>query len=198
MFYFENIEYDDPIMDKIYKFRCKILCGELKYFDIKNYPQKREIDIYDRYAKHYVAYNQNQELIAYTRFIFHSPYGYPMTEHMEIDEKYRNLDKYKISEISRVFIKKEYRGLKNTKIILKTFMNDFIYQEAKRNGIEYFYSALQKNFLLLLLKIKFPFKIIGKIQEYGGKRFPTIMNIKDYEKQNPEVLDKWRNTHESH
>ena len=191
MFYFKEIDYDDEIMEIVYKFRCKILCEELKFFNAKDYPNNKEIDKYDKYAKHYVAYDNNS-LIAYTRFIYHSPYGYPMTEHMKIDEKYKNLDANKISEISRVFIKKEYRNYKNSKTILKSFMNNFIYPKAKKERIEYFFSALQKNFLLFLIRIKFPFKIIGEEQIYGGKRYPTILNIKDYEIKNPEILDIWR------
>jgi len=187
VFLFKEVKTDESIMEEVYKFRCEILCEELKYFKIENYPDKKEKDHYDNYANHFIALDEKGEIVAYIRLIYFNHYGFPLEENMEIYDKYKNLPKKEIAEISRLFIKKDYRGFKNTIFILENFLKLFVYKKSKEKNIKYLYATLQTNFLRLLKVINMHFKIIGDEQEYGDKRYPTILAIKDLEKDRPDL-----------
>ena len=197
MLIFKDIDINDPLMEKIYKFRCEVLCDELKYFDLKNFPDKKEKDLYDNNADHFVALDENSELVAYVRMIYYSDKGFPLENNMKIYKEYEKIPKNKIAEVSRMFIKKEYRGYKQSIYILENFLKLFVYKKAKEKNIKYLYATLQRNFMKLLKVINMHFKIIGPLQEYGGKRFPTILSIKDLEKVRPDLKkmygdEKWK------
>ena len=182
MFIFKEINLDDPIMQKVYRFRCEVLCEELKFFNLKKYPDKKEIDFYDNYSDHFVALDKKGELIAYVRMIYNSEKGFPLENNMKIYDEYKNLPKNDITEISRLFIKKEYRGYKSSIEIIDGFLKTFIFKRLKERKIKYVYATLQRNFLRLLKALNIHFKIIGPEQIYGGKRFPTLLAIKDLKK----------------
>ncbi|WP_281950689.1 GNAT family N-acyltransferase [Nitrosophilus kaiyonis] len=187
MLIFKEIKIDDPLMEEVYKFRCEVLCEELQYFNKKKFPDKKEKDLYDNNADHFVALDEKNNLIAYLRIIYYSENGFPLENNMQIFKEYEKIPKKKIAELSRMFIKKEHRKIKKSLYILENFLKLFIYKKAKENDIEYFYATLQSNFLRLMKIRNVHFKIIGPLQEYGGKRYPTILSIKDLEKDRADL-----------
>ena len=149
MFRFIRVEKDRELLNKIYRFRCKILCDELKYFDKERYPDGLEIDKYDKYSIHYVALDNENEIAATVRLIHHSPIGYPTENSMNISDNVRNaFNRDKLGEISRIFIDKKYRNLKDTKFLIETFKK-FLYMDMKEERIEYSYGSLQKSCMRL-------------------------------------------------
>ena len=188
MFKFIRVDEDKELLKKIFRFRCQILCDELRIFDRKNYTNGLEIDRYDKYSIQYVALNEKIEISATVRLIHHSPIGYPTENSMKIDDNIKNsFDRNHLGEISRIFIAKKYRNFKDTKYIVESFKK-FLYSDMKKNDIRYSYGALEKSFFRLLKIYKMRYEIIGELQEYGGKRYPCILYTSTLEKDNPHLL----------
>ena len=192
MFYFFEVE-DEKVMERIYRFRYEILCEELKFFDKRNYPDGLETDEFDRYANHFVAFDEEFNIAATIRYIHHSPIGYPTLKHLRIyphlEELLRLYKWDRLGEISRVFVHKRYRNMADTKYIIRKFVTQKIYYRAKDYGVEYNLAALEKRFLRLLHMFDVNFEPIGELQSgYGSPRYPCIVPTERIERDNPEFL----------
>jgi N-acyl-L-homoserine lactone synthetase len=184
---FTFLEIKDPeLLDKVYAFRCDIMCDELKILDRTDYPEGLETDKYDPYSVHFAALDANGDVCACVRLIHHSPVGYPTENSMEFDIDTNVFDRDKLSELSRIFVHAKHRNLKETKMLLNG-LKQAVYARGKPLGIEYTYGSLEKSFLKLLNMFKYPYKSIGAEQDYGGKRFPCIMYTKELEEENPHL-----------
>ncbi len=195
MFYFFEVE-DQNFLERIYRFRYEILCEELKFFDANRYKKKLEHDEYDDYSHHFVAIDEDFNIVATVRLIHHSPIGYPTLHHLKlypgVEELLTKLKYDRLCEISRVFIDKKYRNFSDTKTIIKHFMTEQIYLKAKDHGLEYGFAAIEKRFWLLLKKFNINFELIGKQQEgYGSPRYPAILPIYRFEKDNKEMVKNY-------
>ncbi|HIE35378.1 MAG TPA: GNAT family N-acetyltransferase [Campylobacterales bacterium] len=193
MFKFIRVKKEDTaLMNKIFRFRYKILCDELKFFDKKMYPDGLEKDEYDKYAIEYVVLDEKSDVVATVRLIFNSPIGYPTQNHMKIYEEIeKGFNKNSLGEISRIFISKEYRNLKDTKKIIKSLI-EMIYLDLKKNNVEYSLGALELSFLRLLRIFGIKYEIIGELQHYGNKRYPCLLYTSVLEKYNPKLLKLWK------
>jgi N-acyl-L-homoserine lactone synthetase len=182
---------ENDLLNKVYEFRCTIMCDELKIVDRADYPDSREIDKYDPYSEHFAVLNANGEVCACIRLIHHSPLGYPTENNMTFDIDKNIFDRDKLGEFSRIFIGSEYRSLKTTKRLMEGIKR-VGYLKLKEMGIEYSYGALEKSFLRLLNMYKMGYEPIGKEQKYGGQRLPCILYSKKLEEDNPELANLWR------
>ncbi len=195
LYFFEVI--DENMLEKIYRFRYDIVCEELEFFDKSLYKDKKETDKYDKYSTHFVALNEDCEIVATTRLIHHSTIGYPTTEHLRIYDDVKNLlELYKahaLGEVSRVFIAKKYRNMHDTKYIMTNFIKEKVYFKMKDVGVEYAYSAMEKRLVRLLRMFKINFEIIGPLQEgYGSPRYPCLLSVKRLERDNPMLLERYK------
>ena len=193
MFYFFEV-LDENMLERVYRFRYDIVCEELGFFD-KN-ELRIETDKYDPFSTHFVALDENCEIVATTRLIHHSPIGYPTEEHLKIHEPVKALlDTYKrdkLAEISRVFIAKNHRNMSDTRYIILNFIVDKIYPKVKDFGIEYCYSAMEKKFVRLLRMFHIYYDIIGPLQDgYGSPRYPCLLSIARLEKEFPNILEAY-------
>jgi len=178
---------DTPeLLNELYRFRYGIAMESFKGY--KKNSQKIDIDVYDEYAVHFVALDENNNICAATRFIVNSPIGYPTENYLDfkLPEEIRT-NREKLAEISRIFIAKEARGIKNAKYIIDSFI-DLIYIYIKEYQIEYIYGALEKSFLRFLHMINIDYRIIGEGSDYYGFRYPCILITKDLERDNPRLI----------
>ncbi len=190
--FFKVDKNNSELMERIFRFRCEILCDELKYFDKKNYPDGLEKDRYDKFSIHYAAVDENGNLVSTVRLIYGSQIGYPTENNMVIYEDIKkSLNREKLGEISRIFIAKKFRNFKTTKLIITSFIR-LIYIDMKRLEIEYSYGALELGFLRLLRLFKIRYEIIGDLQNYGGMRYPALLYTSVLEKDNPELLRSFK------
>ncbi|WP_200763932.1 GNAT family N-acyltransferase [Nitrosophilus alvini] len=189
---FRFVEADtEELLDKVFRFRCKIMCEEKKFLDINDFPDKKERDKYDEYAIQFAALDENDEVCACVRLIHHSPIGYPTENNLEFDKEKYKFDREKLCEVSRIFIDKKYRNMKDTKVLME-FVKKYVYFKMKDFGIEYSYGALENNFIKLLNIFKIPYKKIGIGKEfYSVLRYPCIMYVEDLENINPGLLEEW-------
>ncbi len=188
---FKCIEVKDPEMIKeIYRFRYQIACEEDDIFDKNNFPDKIETDDYDAYSFHYVIFDSKKSIAACVRLVNNCAKGYPTYNTLKIfpEEKKKLYSYSEMGELSRIFIKKEYRGIKNTKKIIDLVkLNTGI--KMKELGIVCSFGALEESFLRLLHILKMPYKPIGPYQMYGNRlRAPCIMYTDELIELNKEMF----------
>ncbi|WP_297482469.1 GNAT family N-acyltransferase [Sulfurimonas sp.] len=180
------------LLEKVFAFRYKILMetypGYVKKVGITN---AKEHDKYDQYAIHFAALDEEKEICATVRLIYHSPVGYPTENSTQFDNSMFERDK--LGEMSRIFVDKKYRSIKNTKIIIQA-VKEFMYIKMMQEGIEYTYGYLEESFLRLLKIYKMPYHPIGAIHhdENIGLRYPCILYTEELGKANQELIKLWK------
>ena len=183
MFTFKVVN-DSELMEKVFSFRYEVAHDELNR--INENREKKDVDVYDRYAVHFVAFDKKGKICATTRFIVNSPIGYPTENNMQFDLDIKNRDEF--AEISRIFIAKDVRGMKTTKLIMDNF-KELIYHYIKLHNIKFMYGALEPSFLKLLQVLKINYKAIGEGADYSGFRYPCILRSEDLVRDNPWLLE---------
>ncbi len=184
---------DERLIKEIYRFRYQIACEEEGIFDKNNYPDKYESDRYDKYSIQYAFFDKYEKLAACVRLVHHSKIGYPAANALKIDEREKlKLLPYEesetIGELSRIFIRKDCRGIKNTKQIIDLVKIN-AGKKMKDMGIVCSYGSLEESFLRLLLILKMPYHPIGSYQLYGNRlRAPCVMFTDELIKLNKELF----------
>jgi len=184
---------DKALLEKVFAFRFKVLDErDATRAAITDYASGLDRDKYDDYSDHFAAFDNSGEVIACVRLIHHSPIGYPAVNNMKTDIDLTRFDADKVAELSRIFIAKQLRNLRDTKALIEG-LKAVGYAKMAALGIEYTYGGLEKAFLRLLNIYKLPYKAIGAEQEYLGWRYPCLMYTRELEEQNPQLLE-WRET----
>ncbi len=182
---------DEELIKKIYRFRCKIACDELKVLKREDYVDGLEIDEYDRYSVHFAALDENGEVASCLRVIHHSPIGYPTENEMIVDKDLSHFQRERVGEMSRIFIRSDCRNMKDTKKIIELIKIN-VCPKMKELGVDYSFGALEKSFHRLLVMFGMPYEIIGKLQMHGGKlRYPALLSTQEFIETNPELCAKW-------
>jgi len=175
---------DSDLLERIYRFRYFILCEEQKVFKEEDYPDGMEYDEYDQYSVQFAVLDREDKLAACIRLIHHSPIGYPTENVFKLDFKKLKLERDKVGEMSRIFIRKEYRNLRTSREIF-TLVKICLCHKMVELGLDYTLGALEDRFYSLLHKYGYPYEIIGDIRFYGGKkRFPALLSTKKLIKVN--------------
>jgi len=188
---FKCIEVKDPEMIKeIYRFRYHIACEEDDIFDKSRFPDGLETDEYDKYSIQYIVLDDKKKIAACLRLIHDSDIGYPVLNSLKVDpDEESKLSSYKkCGEISRIFINKNYRGMKSTGLIMDLFIKK-VGKRMDDMGLVFTYGALEESFLRLLNIMKMPYKKIGPFQLYGNRlRAPCIMFTDELLELNKELF----------
>ncbi len=191
---FSFFEVTDGVMlDKVFEFRYKVLRDSKifqDYFSEIESLDCKEHDKYDPYSVNFVVVNQDGEVSATMRLIYHSPIGYPTENDMSFDNGMFERDK--LGEMSRIFIDAKYRDMNRTKVILQG-LKELMYNKFVKLGIEYTYGALEPRFIRLLKMYNMRYEIIGEKQMHGkmGLRFPCILYTKRLGDDNPDIVVLW-------
>ena len=185
---------DPETLKRIHRFRYRIWCEELGY-TIPN-RERYESDQYDRYCDQFMALDSKGDICASMRLIHHSPVGYPTENAIELPEEARIYPRNKLGEMSRIFIHRDYRNMKDTRILINTIVKSLAYVKIKQHGIEYCYGSLEPSFLRLVNMLKIPYMPIGEAQKYHGiddgtLRCPAILYTRGLELYNPRLLKQW-------
>jgi N-acyl-L-homoserine lactone synthetase len=183
MFTFQVVDTSE-LLEKTYRFRYEIAHDELDR--IESNDNKIETDEYDKYSIHFVALDNDGNICATVRGIFNSPIGYPTPKNLSTKLSiYENSDK-NFAELSRIFIAKDVRTIKNSSYIIKNFLKLISYY-IELYDVDYIYGGLEKSFIKLLHIMKVKFHVIGEASEYYGTRYPTVLVWEELVKDNPEL-----------
>ena len=182
---------DKELLDKVFAFRYKVFMEIYpEYIKQLGITDAKEHDKYDPYAIHFAALDENEEVCATVRLIYHSPIGYPTENSIQFDNSIFERDK--LGEMSRIFVDKKYRSIKNTKIIIQA-VKEFMYIRMMQEDIAYTYGYLEESFLRLLKIYKMPYHPIGEKQKHQefGVRYPCILYTEELGTANPEFIQLW-------
>ncbi len=181
---------NNEILDKVHRFRYKVMHNELSW--IKANVDGKETDIYDNYCNQFAILNSDGEICCTMRLIHHSPIGYPTERFLDIKQHLYQLDRDKLAEMSRIFIDPRYRNMRETKIFISTIVKSLAYEKIKEHGIEHCYGMLEQKFLKLVNMFKIPYKAISKLeQDYDKFKYPSILHVEELELQNPQLEKYW-------
>jgi N-acyl-L-homoserine lactone synthetase len=154
---------------------------------------EKEIDDYDAYCNQFAILNSLGDICCTMRLIHHSPIGYPTERFLNLEEEQYQFERDKLAEMSRIFIAPQYRNMRDTKLFLNTLAKNLAYEKIKEYGIEFCYGMMEKKFLRLVNMFQIPYKPIGKLeQDYDKLKYPSIMHIKELERQNPQLEQYWQ------
>lgn len=177
-------------LEKVFAFRYEILNErDDTRILLKDCKEERETDAYDAYSVHFAAFDENENIVAYTRLIHHSPVGYPMTNNMEYDTSVWSFDSERIGEFSRIFVSPKIRSIEKLKPLFNT-LKIIGYVKMESLDIAYTFGALEKSFFRLLRILHFPYERIGNLQLYLGHRYPCVLCTDELRVVNSELFDE--------
>lgn len=161
-------------LDAIFQLRYQVYCYETKSLDPKDYPDKREIDEYDKYSIHFIAL-AGDETIGTIRLIKPNAEGkFLMEEKIQLPSW---LDRDKTLEGSRLVVKKEWR-----RYLISLFLLKEAFSWSREHGVIYWCSAWHHRFWLFLKKNGWHFinlKRGGPVLYHNTEVVPIILPIQD-------------------
>jgi N-acyl-L-homoserine lactone synthetase len=178
-------------LKKVFQFRYKIILGVYpKSLNSSNIKNCEESDEYDPYSIHFVALDEDGDISATVRLIHHSPIGYPTENSSTFDKSM--FERYKLAEMSRIFIATKYRSMQSTKNIING-LKKLMFVKMMQLGVEYSYGSLEENFLRLLKIYKLCYHTLANKSSHGsiGSRYPCILYTKQFGTDNPELIKLW-------
>ncbi len=178
MYYFREAGASDDY-DKIYALRYQAYCIDNNWLPADNYPDKRETDEYDCCSKHFIAENDNGEMIGCIRLILSEKLkdqkSLPINNHPYVSKN--TIKPEKSAEISRLVVEKKVR---RGDVSLGLYR--MMYQYSRTNQIVYWYILVDGFFLKILNKMGLPFIAIAPPGYYMGNTVPAWANVYDIER----------------
>lgn len=180
------------ILDKVYQFRYKIY-KEMDWLDANTCGLNgKERDEYDDYCSQFAILNQKGEICCTMRLIHNSPIGYPTEEFLDTTHDKRLVERDKLGEMSRIFIDPKHRNMKETRIFISTIVKSLAYEKMKEYGVKYCYGLLEPTFIKLVNIFKIPYEPICELKQvYNKLKYPSILDVGQLEKQNPQLRKYW-------
>lgn len=159
--------------------RYKYWVEKFKFFKKKSpNEEKLEFDIYDEHAVHFGAFNLNNQLVGYSRFILPGCHGLQVRNEFEelVHPKVNTMLNISQSvESSRLIVDYEFQVKRYD---VAQMIYKLKYQFMKLFGFKYWYIVAEKKLIRALKFQMYPFEIIGRGRDYyGSVRYPAVMDI---------------------
>ncbi len=176
---------------QLYALRYQAFCIENTWIAPENCTDEQEKDCYDPFSKHFIAIDDDGDLIGSIRLILSdrlpSSWVLPINNHPSINGL--DVKRSRCAEISRLVVdKKGRRG----DVALGLYR--IMYQYSRDHQIDYWYIVVDEVFLKMLQKLGFPFFALAQAGNYMGETVPARVKIRDVEynlkKHNPR-LNTW-------
>ena len=180
MLVFKKAETEEELAE-VYRLRFKVYCRERNFESEEDYPSQCEIDEYDSYAIHFIAF-AGDEAVGTARIILNNAQGFPIERNCILTTPIKGGKKAQTVEISRFAVSREVASRYNCdrqSIVLGLIREVFL--ESKYIGIEYFYAAMAKSFHKLLARCGIVFLQAGPVVNYHGPRAPYVTWIRNIE-----------------
>ncbi|MDZ7798499.1 MAG: GNAT family N-acyltransferase [Patescibacteria group bacterium] len=182
---FVRDEENKELMERVYKFRYNIYCNVDGLLNKEEYPDKKETDLYDKYADHIIAFDRYNNIVGTSRIIKNSPLGFPTEKEFDLVKRLKNVPREKITELSRFMIHPDYR---KTMLLLDMFKA--IYLFSRQNDYLFWFGCAEKWFLKTLDNYVGEVELIGEPKFcFNAINYPFFIDIK---KKADEVKEKDR------
>lgn len=208
---------DENLLLAVQELRYQVYCEECRFLDPDDYPGKRESDEHDVNSSHFVALNKKNTVAGYVRLIPPDAiHTFPFQNHcVDLLEGAVLPPANCSAEISRLMVRKDYRRrhgerppsgaameedstylheMRNSspQILLSLYRAMYIF--SLRNGIRYWYAAMERSLARILTRMNFGFQQIGPATDYYGPVAPYVADLRFLEHQlsqkNPDLL-RW-------
>ncbi len=199
-FYFGEA-YSQELKKKIYRLRYEVYALEFGFENPYDFPDKLERDQFDDHSVHFVAVNEDNDIIGTVRMILDSGKGFPIEHASEITDFHDRPISKKITEVSRLTVAKtlrrrledgmhgiesyipESQGGVSDKIsaeirerrrrpAIVLGLYRAVYQKCKELDITHMYMITEDKLFHALYKFGFVFSKVGEPVQYHGKRTP--------------------------
>lgn len=155
----------------VMKLRFNVYCKEKKYLKIDNNSMSTESDKYDPFSVHFVAIDNNHEVLGACRLIMNSRIGFPIEETFNIRHDFKSTE---VAEMSRFIIVEKARSLNLAEGLFKV-----CFDYAISRGITHWFAILESDLMSNYKeKYGFPFIQLGEMKQHmGGVTGPYLLNL---------------------
>ena len=94
---------------QIYRLRYEVYALEFGFENPNDFPDKLEKDAFDPYSVHFIALNEDDDIIGTVRLILNSEKGFPIEHASEITDFHDKPSPDKLTEVSRLAVSKNLR-----------------------------------------------------------------------------------------
>lgn len=198
---------DRVLMDDLYELRFQVYCLECHFLDRNDHPQGLETDEYDGQSAHFGAYDHGENLAGYVRLVRPDAIGtFPFQNHcVNLLEGAVLPPAARSAEISRLMVREDLRRRRggasgpveqgagaamkrltdmrqpSPQILLSLYREMYAY--SVRNGIRYWYAAMERALARTLNRMNFSFRQIGPATDYYGPVAPYVADLRELEDQ---------------
>lgn len=216
-----NLSAPQAELVPLYALRYAVYCEECAFLPPQDYPDKLEWDLFDQRSVHFSAVNESEEVVGTSRLVLdeQGDQGFPLMTLCPPDSDFRPPAASASAEVSRLAVNRKYRrragdtlfGINEAELERKPGERDPVsgerranapllvlglYREmycySRKNGIRYWYAAMEDSLARVLRMFGFNFEVIGPRQDYYGPVCPYLGDLDALESQlkqgNPELL----------
>ncbi len=195
---------DDALMRRVFELRFQVYCLECGFLPTANYPDRREVDEHDANSAHFCTFNLRDELAGYVRLVRPDALQtFPFQSHCStLLEGVTLPDPSEAAEISRLMVRQDYRRRQgdmlagvtpeigsavpehemrdnSPQIVLNLYRQMYAY--SLKNGIRYWYAAMERSLARVLTRMNFAFRQIGPQTDYYGPVAPYLADLRELE-----------------
>ncbi|HUG37613.1 MAG TPA: GNAT family N-acyltransferase [Candidatus Limnocylindrales bacterium] len=154
-------------LDAIHQLRYQVYCLERQFLDLSAHPEGLERDEYDRFSVHFAATDESGEVVATSRLVLDSSFGFPL-EHRAggLAPEFYALPRSRIGEISRLILATPHRGTAEPALLFGLLKE--LFEESRRRGLHGLLASMEPRLARLLRRFGFAFSPIGPAMEYFG------------------------------
>jgi N-acyl amino acid synthase of PEP-CTERM/exosortase system len=199
----------DPVLQAIFALRYQVYCIERRFLPAEDYPDGRETDEFDRHSSHFCAIDSRDTVIGAVRLV-RPPITEPFPFQRRCGDLF---DGIKVpppessAEVSRLVVSRNFRhragdlpeGMTDIEaqqkassyaserrssrpeIVLGLYRA--LYQYSRREGIRYWYAAMEQSLARALMRFNFEFNRIGPEADYFGPVAPYLASLEDLERR---------------
>jgi N-acyl amino acid synthase of PEP-CTERM/exosortase system len=204
--YFEFDRVDDSAaLTDSFALRFQVYCRERGFLSESDYPDGCETDEFDGRSSHFAGFYLDGSLAGTVRLV-HGPLHTLPLQHkctVELGALPRDIDSARVAEISRLAVSKAFRRRITDGVLpdisdsaeqpaahpqrrrscpeLVLGLYKILYHETKRQGIDYWFAAMESSLAKLLNRFHFEFRPIGPEIDYYGPVRPYIASLSHLE-----------------
>jgi N-acyl amino acid synthase of PEP-CTERM/exosortase system len=201
-FHFEQVDAQPALADS-FALRYQVYCTERGFLPQDAYPGGEESDEYDPRSSHFAGFYLDGQIAGTARLI-HGPLdSLPLYKRCVVEPQALPdaIESAKSTEISRLAVSKTFRRRVTDGVLpgvdeaeqraharrrrncpeLVLGLYKILYHESKRQGIEYWFAAMEQSLAKLLNRFHFRFEPIGPETDYYGPVQPFVASLSDLE-----------------
>lgn len=202
-----DLHRDSVMLEEAYRLRYQVYCLECRYLPEQNYPDGRETDSYDEYSTHYCSFDRSGSMVGYVRLVEMDDRGrFPFEDHCVLFEGAKLPPPSECGEVSRLMVRSDYRrrrgdtlaGVNETQSIeaappqedrrsntpqLLLSLYRQMYAYSRKNGINYWYAAMEVPLARSLARMNFGFHQVGAQTDYYGPVAPYLADLRELERR---------------